>query len=529
MMTQSNIADNDFTPLPIGSVIGNNAESYVILRVVSATPQRIVYLVRLAPETPEDVGESRPNDLYLRLVASPLGGMAEAMTTAAMRLRHPRLLAIRVTFSRPDADYVVLDVAGPEWPPERPKLGTEEALAVGVMIGEVLTYLHGHGVAHLHIRPEVICITPQGIFLDGLEDATVVTSSVTESEALFARDANFLAQAIGVLAPATGAAVPADEALRHIVQRGTEGDYVSVREIMLDFLRALPDGLPQLVPADATQPMRLLFGKATTVGLVRTQNQDATAALILEVDDDQPAMSLAGVILVADGMGGEAQGEVASRIAARMIVAEVARRFLSPVARSTASDLPNGADQPGDAPTTMNLDSINALVEAFRAANARIRNMSRRLERAAGTTATAVMFYAHDAIIGHVGDSRAYLYRQGEMMQLTQDHSLLQRMIDLGQYTPETVGMQVPRNYLYRSLGQGDDLEVDTRIIKIGIGDTLLLCSDGLWDLVTSAEMKEVLGSERSPEEMASELTIIANSKGGTDNSTAFVARFVAR
>jgi len=182
------------------------------------------------------------------------------------------------------------------------------------------------------------------------------------------------------------------------------------------------------------------------------------------------------------------------------------------------ADNPNGS-----------VDAIAGITDAFRAANARIRNLARRLEQATGTTATALMLFAHEVVVGHVGDSRAYLCRGGEAHQITHDHSLVQRLIDMGHFRPNEMEYGMPRNYLYRSLGQADDLEVDTRVIKTGAGDTFLICSDGLWDLVSSDEIREILSSERTPQECAEELVRRANAAGGYDNSTALVVRFVAR
>lgn len=524
-MTHDDLSSGGCPPLAPGAFVGN----YLITRVLTTGPQRNEYQARLAPES-GDPGEPRPSDPLLRLLEAPVGNLTGAMTLAALQLRLPRLLALRDAFTIDDREYVVIDLPDLEWPmPPSQNLAPEEALAVGVMIGEVLTFLHSRGVAHQHIQRDTVIVTPHGIFLGGLEDATLVQSAGADTDLLFARDANALAQVMGTLTASEAVSSSQGLALERIVLRGADGAYSTVREVMLDILQALPDGLPTLSPAAASAPLRVQVGKATSVGLVRQQNQDAAAYLLLDIDDDQPYASPGGIFLVADGMGGEAQGEVASRIAVRMITSEVARRFLSPAARATASDMPNDADQISEAPTTMNLDSIAALIEAFRAANARIRNMARRLDRASGTTATALMLFAHDGILGHVGDSRAYLHRSGEMVQLTQDHSLLQRLIEMGQFAPEMQTTNVPRNYLYRSLGQGDEMEVDTRIVKLGVGDTIMICSDGLWDLVPTEAIKAVLGSDLAPEEAARELVRQADAAGGIDNSTAMVIRFVAR
>lgn len=511
----------EWQPLDAGTVVG----LYVIQSLLSAGEQRHDYLGQLAPEigfTPQ-----RPEP-WLRIVETPAGGMEAMRAVEALQLRHPHLLALREWFAQDEREYLIVDLPEDGWPLAQPfNLTAEEALANGVIIGDVLTFLHARGVAHLHVGPEALAQTPQGVVLAGLEDATVLQEGM-DAEALLARDANMLAQVVASMAQPEQSGTMA-QAIAQIAVRGAEGAFASVREVQAECLHALPDGLPALTPEDAAAPLTLRLGHATTVGRVREQNQDAIGILALEIIDDQPQASPGGLFLVADGMGGEAQGEVASRIAARMIVAEVARRFLSSAARASASDAPGAESSPGDQPTTMNLDSITALVESFRAANARIRNMVRRLEKASGTTTTALMLFGHEAVLGHIGDSRAYLVRGGEMVQLTQDHSLLAKLIELGQINAEDAAIAVPRNYLYRSLGQNDEVDIDTRIIRVGAGDQFILCSDGLWDLVPDADIKAVVTSGLAPDEAARELVRRANAAGGFDNSTAVIVQLTRR
>lgn len=512
---------NGLSSLATGTLLGE----YVIADLISSSPRRNDYVVHLAPEDDSPAG-AQEHLVRLRMIETAAGGLAMTFELEALQLRHPRLLALRQCLSQDDRDYAIIDLPDGPWPaPSSTNLSAEESLAVGVMIGEVLAFLHEHGVVHRHVQTANLIVGTKNIYLGGIEDATLLRSADTNQDALFAQDVNMLAQSLGDLVGPSLTPSPTSDALRRIVSRGVEGGYSMVRELIVELLQALPDGLPRLSETDARTPLTLEVGRCTSVGMVRQENQDAIGILSLQIDDDQPEATPGGVFIVADGMGGEAQGEVASRIAVRMILAEVARRFLSPATRATASDIANDEAAALEPQTTMNLDSIAALVESFRAANSRIRNMARRLERAAGTTATAIMLFAHEAILGHVGDSRAYLIRGNEVAQLTHDHSLLQRLIELGQYVPEQQGGQVPRNYLYRSLGQSDELEVDTRNFRVGAGDTFLLCSDGLWDLVNVDDIKEVLTSSRNIDEMAAELVRRANERGGHDNSSALIVR----
>lgn len=515
-------------PQPIlapGAVVG----SYSILRFIDAAGEHNGYLARVAGD--DDISATpNPQELHLRLIEGVTGGLETIRALEALQLRHPRLLALRDFFTQNERDYAVLDIPGDTWPvTPQTQFTAEEALAIGVIIGEVLIFLHSRGVAHTHIDPAHIVIVNNGVYLAGIETAANVINAGAGAAELFRQDANQLAGMIGTLTETTTDTSPTSDAAIAIAARGTAHEYTRIEDILTDCVHALPDGLPQLSEAAATAPMAIEVGHATTVGLIRQQNQDSIGVLTMEVIDDQLSASPGGIFLVADGMGGEAQGEVASRIAARMIVAEVARRFLSPAARATASDSPVNESQPGDAVTMMHLDSIASLVEAFRSANARIRNMARRLEKASGTTTSALMLFGHEALLGHVGDSRVYLLRGSELHQLTKDHSLVQKLIDLGQYNPVESPFSVPRNYLYRSLGQTDDLEVDTRVLKVGIGDTFMICSDGLWDLVLDPEIREIMLNEPTPTSIAEALVRRANAAGGHDNSTAVVVRLAAR
>jgi PPM family protein phosphatase len=515
---------NEVSVLDPGAIIG----SYAIVRHIGTHDGRNEYLIRIATDEEEDLyGRPSPSEPQLRLIEGAAGTLESIRAIEALQLRHPRLLALRDFLSQNDRDYAVVDLPGDTWPLTPPApITAAESLAVGVIIGEVLSFLHGRGVAHTHVVPENIVVVSSGIFLAGIENAIIAPGS---GEAQFRQDANHLAVLVGSLTNPQEAETPTGQAVAGIATRGSEGAFTRLQEVMAECLRALPDGLPELSDAAATAPMSLEIGHATSVGRVREQNQDSIGVLSVEVLDDQLEASPGGIFLVADGMGGEAQGEVASRIAARMIVAEVARRFLAPTVRTTATDTPHSESNPGEAMTMMQIDSISALVEAFRAANTRIRNMAKRLERAAGTTTTALMLFGHEALIGHVGDSRAYLLRGGELIQLTVDHSLVQRLIELGQYHPDDSSLAVPRNYLYRSLGQGDDLEVDTRVMKLGIGDVVMMCSDGVWDLVSNEQIREVMASDRSANEIARELVNRANAAGGHDNSTVVVVRLLER
>lgn len=230
---------------------------------------------------------------------------------------------------------------------------------------------------------------------------------------------------------------------------------------------------------------------ATDVGQVRRNNQDAF--LLGE-----------SVFAVADGMGGHLAGEVASATA------------LEPVEELDGRVFPDAA-----AATEAATEAVlraNAEVSQKAAGNPEYQGM--------GTTLTAAVFEGRRLHIAHVGDSRAYLLRDGELSQMTTDHTLVQHLIDEGQITREEAATHPQRSIITRAIGVANDIQVDTLSLDLQAGDVVLLCSDGLSGFITDAAMKHVLLSDRSLDDQVSELVRLANEAGGGDNITAVVLRY---
>lgn len=230
---------------------------------------------------------------------------------------------------------------------------------------------------------------------------------------------------------------------------------------------------------------------ATDVGKIRRNNQDA----YLMGDS---------VFAVADGMGGHLAGEVASATALRPVEELDGRVF-------------------ADAPA-----ATRAVVDAVVEANEEVsrKASSDPQYQGMGTTLTAALFEGRRLHIAHVGDSRAYLLRDGMLSQITTDHTLVQHLIDEGQITPEEAATHPQRSIITRAIGVADHVEVDSMTLDLQPGDTILLCSDGLSGFVTDAAVKHVLLTPRPPEDQVRELLQLANEAGGGDNITAVVLRF---
>jgi protein phosphatase len=137
-----------------------------------------------------------------------------------------------------------------------------------------------------------------------------------------------------------------------------------------------------------------------------------------------------------------------------------------------------------------------------------------------GTTVTVAVVHGNIAYLAHVGDSRAYYITQDGIVQLTKDHSLVQRLIDLDHLTPDEAAVHPQRNVLYRAIGQNESLEVDSFMKPLEDGSRLLLCSDGLWNMVDEERVRQVVSSAATPQNACDQLVELANEKGGSDNIT---------
>jgi len=229
--------------------------------------------------------------------------------------------------------------------------------------------------------------------------------------------------------------------------------------------------------------MRLLTGAATDVGRVREGNEDAFL-----VDD---AM---GLVAVADGMGGHRAGEVASATALEAL----------------RSAITHGR------PLRESMEDANEAVFTKSLTDEELRGM--------GTTLTAATLVSYGTVlIGHVGDSRAYLLHDGELRQVTVDHSLVEELVREGRLTADEAAVHPQRSIITRALGLDASVEVDVYPVELAPGDRLLLCSDGLTGMVQTETIAGILRREEDPARAAAALIDAANVAGGEDNITVVV------
>jgi protein phosphatase len=253
------------------------------------------------------------------------------------------------------------------------------------------------------------------------------------------------------------------------------------------------------------EAVQIVSSGLSDVGRVRTNNEDSFR--IVE------ALNL---FILSDGMGGEAHGEVASAMAV-----DVINKFCA----SEKED--SGATVLDEAPSSIS-SQTRRLKQAVAQANFQIFQSAQKNpeQRGMGATITALWLKETLLSIAHVGDSRAYLLRNGNLQQLTNDHSLVAEQVRRGLITPQQAEESEMQSVLLRALGAHPEVEIDVDEVEIVPRDVLLLCSDGLTRMVTEPEIAGALQAETVPSASAERLIALANENGGIDNVTVIVVRF---
>ncbi len=241
--------------------------------------------------------------------------------------------------------------------------------------------------------------------------------------------------------------------------------------------------------------MHLAVAARTDVGRVRKGNEDTLHA---------DANAHRGIFIVADGMGGHAAGEIASEMAVEIVSKSL----------SSLNDLESA-------------DAKDQVADALREANRAVFQRTQlEVEKAGmGTTASALLLSDSHYLIGHIGDSRIYLVRDGQMVQLTRDHSLVQEQVDAGLLTAEQARRHPQSNVITRCIGMANEIEPEILDGEAKMGDCFLLASDGLTGMVEDRRIQQLLLSRAAPARIVDALIYEANNNGGNDNITAVVVR----
>ncbi|MCF6462697.1 Stp1/IreP family PP2C-type Ser/Thr phosphatase [Clostridium sp. Cult1] len=241
------------------------------------------------------------------------------------------------------------------------------------------------------------------------------------------------------------------------------------------------------------------IGVKTDIGKIRDINQDAYYI---------SSLSKHPLVIIADGMGGHKAGEIASNMAVEIISSNLEKDLVG---------------------SSLNDNDIKDIIKcSISKANEEIYNKSLEDEKFSGMGTTVTLAYKKNKkiFIGHVGDSRAYLFRKGVLSQLTKDHSLVEELIRNGSISREEAKIHPQRNIITRAVGTSKEIESDLIIQEKLIDDILLLCTDGLTNMVMDEEIEKYLYKCHDMQKVCEELVRTANDKGGFDNITVLAIKF---
>ncbi len=276
------------------------------------------------------------------------------------------------------------------------------------------------------------------------------------------------------------------------------------------FLLLAEQGLKPKEEASQVRGIHLLVGQRSDAGQVRELDEDSLLALTMTPSYEGRVGPVLGLFSVADGMGGHEGGEIASKMAIQTVAAQVMRHILLPV---MAGEL------------VLDQDISVFLRQATIAANDAVYLARQKRGNDMGTTLTTVLVRDERLFVGHVGDSRAYRWNAQGLEQLTTDHSVVASMIAKGRAAPEEIYSHPHRSVIYRCVGDKPTVEVDTDMLPLAPGDRILVCSDGLWEMIRDEGIEDVMMQEADPQAAADLLVQHANLAGGEDNISVIVLK----
>lgn len=386
------------------------------------------------------------------------------------------------------------------------------ALRIGLALAQLLIALHNEGLALGSLTPADLELTVAGQLR--LRDASgMVRFQPAEKSAAVRTDLRSLTTILEALTetPRTTRRLDEDQA-----DDGESGLAIVLRQIRTDSIVQISDLIARLQALIAEQTnlpgLQQRVGSHTDKGIVRDHNEDSFLTLSLGLDNTSVAQTW-GCYIVADGMGGHAGGEVASGLAIRGAAELVLSEYLA-----LRLDQDTGYDEP----------FVREVVRrAILQANERILQEARIHGNDMGSTLTMALVIGDRALIGNVGDSRTYLYREGKLRRISKDHSLVMRLVELGQISDADIYTHPQRNAVLRSLGDKPEVEIDLFAERLRPGDALFLCSDGQWEMTRDPDMERILAQYDDPESACRNLIEAANQAGGEDNITVVLVKFV--
>jgi serine/threonine protein phosphatase PrpC len=430
------------------------------------------------------------------------------------------------------------------------QLGEKEAREIGLQLCALAEQFHRHGWVYNGFEPySIVLVQDSRVRLIGfdrarqtgtaIEDAPIYPSRGYTAPEMFDEGATYDERAdvysIGAVLQflLTGESLIAGEGIglypvatvfpnfERLLQRALADDPAERFQSVLDLRDAL---------SNLNLPIVLQSGHFTDVGLVRELNEDSILALNL-TQYFESVQTQIGLYIVSDGMGGEAAGEVASRVSVRAVAEWMTEKLISASLKSTHEERIAAPTQTGGLRLAIADGNEMATTEMLRQAvvhaNREVLAYARANpdERGLGATVTVAMIVGEVLTIAHVGDSRCYLLSGDRFEQLTEDHSLVQKMVNTGNLTRSEARIHPYRNVIYRSIGADEQIEIDIIRRKLRSGDTIMLCSDGLNGMLSDDQIRDILLVNPDPTPAAKELVVAANAAGGEDNTSVIVVR----
>ncbi|HZQ08048.1 MAG TPA: protein phosphatase 2C domain-containing protein [Anaerolineae bacterium] len=484
------IPDNDFAELPEGAIVNDR---YEILPRTHATPLLNAYIVN-------DEQSGRQWILYESGIPDYFARAQEVITSGAS---HPALTQVGQVFNELQYGETPRSYMTVEFPiaplPEQLQLNEIDLLKWGAELGGALEALHTAKLAHNDIRRESVVTNGEQPKLTNLAHVTPLTEEARQKDI-----AQLAATLNALIRPPGKTAVLLSPEVNQILQRALGPNMPDGYRTAGEFAATFQDALER---KRRPSSINLRVGRMTDVGIKRELNEDAflTAEYVRAMQKGGGAL---GLYVVSDGMGGTAAGELASQI----VTETIAREF-------SANILLLFAD--GDSPR-----DYGALLKMMgEKANRAVYDERQKLHNDMGATLVAALIVGAQAHIINVGDSRAYLIRDNKMERISKDHSLVESLRDAGQITEADVRTHPQRNIITRSIGDKPTVQFDLFPQPLQVGDSLLLCCDGMWEMAQDEEICQKIVQTPDPQTAVRELVGLANKNGGDDNITCILVR----
>ncbi|MBI5180507.1 MAG: Stp1/IreP family PP2C-type Ser/Thr phosphatase [Nitrospirae bacterium] len=401
-------------------------------------------------------------------------------------ISHPNMIGIYDRFTLDEREYLVSEYV--KGMPLKDKGFDENQIRdYTLSLADMAEYLHSQNVSVSGLEKDDLVIGDGGVKLVNLAGLRLIEGAISHSRRK--KDIKHLGSFLKGLIKDTGE----DWGITSVLQKAAGGGFSSAGR----FKERLEDAKGNVTSGEA-----IIVEGMTDIGIVRKVNEDSLRITELSINSDSKKANL---FVVADGMGGHQSGDVASSMAVEALTEGVMK----------------GMEMQKEANEGALLDFMKM---AAANANKAVYNFARENKKDMGTTVVAGLLFADTLYTASVGDSRAYLIRNGEAAQITKDHSLVARLVELNMVDPKDARHHPKSNILLRTIGTDPKVEVDAYKTKVRKGDHLLLCTDGLWNQLADDEMVHII-KKISPQDACREMIRIANERGGHDNITAIVVR----